>query len=438
MVTAEEYFLAGRETPFWAVGLALFASNIGSEHFVGLAGSGAKLGMCVSWGEWLSPLCILLLGWVFVPYYLQTDIYTMPEFLQQRYSRGLRIYYAVLLLMMYVFTKVSVALYAGAIVLQVTLGWDIMTSAVILVVATGAYTTLGGMKAVIHTECLQSVVLIAGGLLLLGFALQRVGGGATLLQGGAALWHELPDSHLHLFQPPSHHEFPWTGVLFGMPFTSVWYWCTDQNVVQRVLAAKSLAHARAGAVLAASLKILPPFMMVVPGMVARVLYREQMEDSEEVGWPNLFSPCFLLVFSIRLAGCRFASCSAPSAVPRDPSIDHRLARLHFPPRAPGRRRLTPHMSSLARSHPPDLPPFLSGVFLHSELQPGFPTAGDGPATDACVGADGGRHARRPHVLCRLYLQQHLDPLHDGCVEERAPLRLAAGASPRSAPLRVAS
>jgi len=283
-ITTEEYFLAGRDTQFWAVGLALFASNIGSEHFVGLAGSGAKLGMCVSWGEWLSPLCILLLGWVFVPYYLRTDIYTMPEFLEQRYSRGLRVYYALLLLVMYVFTKVSVALYAGAIVLQLTLGWDIMTSAVILVVATGAYTTLGGMKAVIHTECLQSVVLIAGGLLLLGYALQHVGGGG-LVQGGAALWRQLPDSHLHLFQPPSHHEFPWTGVLFGMPFTSIWYWCTDQNVVQRVLAAKSLAHARAGAVLAASLKILPPFMMVVPGMVARVLYRQQMEDSEEVGWP---------------------------------------------------------------------------------------------------------------------------------------------------------
>ena len=139
----EDYFLAGRNTPFWAVGLALFASNIGSEHLVGLAGSGAKVGICVSWGEWLSPLCILLLGWVFVPYYLQSSIYTMPEFLERRYSKGLRVYYALVLLAMYIMTKVSVALFAGAVVLKQTVGWDIWTSATVLVVVTGIYTGIG-------------------------------------------------------------------------------------------------------------------------------------------------------------------------------------------------------------------------------------------------------------------------------------------------------
>eukprot|EP00960_Hanusia_phi_P056721 763354-Hanusia_phi.AAC.1 len=173
---AEKYFLAGREAAFWAVGASLFASNIGSEHFIGLAGSGAKVGMSVSWGEWLSPFAILLLGWVFVPLYIGSGVFTMPEFLERRYSRGLRMYYACLLLFLYVLTKVSVALYAGAVVLQQTVGWDLWSGAVSLVVGTGIYTATGGMAAVIYTEVIQTVVLIAGGLILLFIAMQRVGG----------------------------------------------------------------------------------------------------------------------------------------------------------------------------------------------------------------------------------------------------------------------
>ncbi|EKX42370.1 hypothetical protein GUITHDRAFT_73946 [Guillardia theta CCMP2712] len=248
---AERYFLAGREAAFWAVGASLFASNIGSEHFIGLAGSGAKVGMCVSWGEWLSPFAILLLGWVFVPLYIGSGVFTMPEFLERRYSRGLRTYYACLLLFLYVLTKVSVALYAGAVVLQQTVGWDLWSGAVSLVVGTGIYTATGGMAAVIYTEVIQTVVLIAGGLVLLFIAMQRVGGFDMMWQKVWEKWE-----HAHLFQPPSHEDFPWTGVFFGMPFTSIWYWCTDQNVVQRVIAAKSPAHARAGAIFAAYLKVL--------------------------------------------------------------------------------------------------------------------------------------------------------------------------------------
>lgn len=271
---AEEYFLAGRNTPWWAVGMSLFASNIGSEHFVGLAGSGAKIGMCVSWGEWLSPLCILLLGWVFVPFYLRTGVYTMPEFLERRYDKSLRVYYSMLLLFMYVMTKVSVALYAGAVVLQQTIGWDLFAGAASLVVATGAYTVVGGMHAVIYTEVLQTVILIAGGLALLYYSL-------TLAGGLDEVWSRVPEENRHLFQPASHHDFPWTGVLLGMPFTSVWYWCTDQNVVQRVLSARSLGDARTGTIMAGYLKILVPFMMVVPGIVCRALYGQELATSPE-------------------------------------------------------------------------------------------------------------------------------------------------------------
>ena len=271
---AVEYFLAGRSTPWWAVGMSLFASNIGSEHFVGLAGSGAKIGMCVSWGEWLSPLCILLLGWVFVPFYLRTGVYTMPEFLERRYDKTLRVYYSILLLFMYIVTKVSVALYAGAVVLQQTIGWDLFAGAASLVVATGAYTVVGGMHAVIYTEVLQTVILIAGGLALLYYSLALAG-------GLDSVWSSVPEENRHLFQPASHHDFPWTGVLLGMPFTSVWYWCTDQNVVQRTLSAKSLGDARAGAIMAGYLKILVPFMMVLPGIVCRAMYGRELAASPE-------------------------------------------------------------------------------------------------------------------------------------------------------------
>jgi SSS family solute:Na+ symporter len=267
--SAEDFFLAGRQTSWWAVGFSLFASNIGSEHFVGLAGSGAQVGLCVAWGEWLSPLCILLLGWLLVPYYLRTEIYTMPEFLERRYSKALRVYYAVLLLIMYVLTKVSVTLYSGAIVFQQLLGVNLHTGAGMLVAATGVYATLGGMKAVIRTEVLQAIVLIIGGVAMAHYSLDAV-------QGWQGLSRSLPDEKLHLFQPMTHAQFPWTGVFFGMPYTSIWYWCTDQNVVQRVLSARSLSEARAGTILAGYLKILPPFIMVLPGMVAQALYAEEM------------------------------------------------------------------------------------------------------------------------------------------------------------------
>eukprot|EP00290_Baffinella_frigidus_P037969 CAMPEP_0180309272 /NCGR_PEP_ID=MMETSP0988-20121125/29003_1 /TAXON_ID=697907 /ORGANISM="non described non described, Strain CCMP2293" /LENGTH=415 /DNA_ID=CAMNT_0022293025 /DNA_START=9 /DNA_END=1252 /DNA_ORIENTATION=- len=199
----------------------------------------------------------------------------MPEFLERRYAPGLRTYYASLLLALYVLTKISVALYAGGVVLQQTVGWDIWSGAGTLVVATGLYVSLGGMTAVVYTEVLQSVVLIAGGLALLWRVLQETGGLENLLAS-------VPPSNAHLFQPADHKQYPWTGVFLGLPFTSVWYWCTDQSIVQRTLSAKSLTHARRGAIAAGFLKLLPPLMMVLPGMGSKLLFPEAFK-TEGVG-----------------------------------------------------------------------------------------------------------------------------------------------------------
>lgn len=226
---AKQFFLADKSVTFFAIGCSLFASNIGSEHFIGLSSSATVDGLSVSWGEWLSPWLILLLGWLFIPFYLNTGVYTLPEFLEKRYSRACRVYLSVMSLLLYVLTKISVALYAGNVMLKGVLfqfeGTDFW-STLLLILVTAVYTIAGGLKAVIYTEVIQTLVLISGGTLVLIFGLIKVGGWSGLTQ---ALGNE---PHLfHMFQPVSHAHFPWTGVLFGMPFTSLWYWATDQGTV---------------------------------------------------------------------------------------------------------------------------------------------------------------------------------------------------------------
>ncbi|HEY7510221.1 MAG TPA: sodium:solute symporter [Vicinamibacteria bacterium] len=278
--TTTDYFLASRDAAWWAIGASLFSSNIGSEHFIGLAGSGAASGLAVGHFEWLASIILLVLGWVFVPFYLRSNVYTMPEFLERRYNSATRTYLAGISLVAYVFTKISVAIFAGALVLQAVLGWSTWKSALALVVATGIYTVAGGLSAVIYTEVLQTVVLIVGALALMFIGLGRVG-------GFAGLEASVPEGFFHMMKPPDHPDFPWTGIFFGAPILAIWYWCTDQVIVQRVLAAKDEGHARAGTVLAAFLKILPVFMLVVPGMIARALYPEEMAADSNAAFPLL-------------------------------------------------------------------------------------------------------------------------------------------------------
>ena len=178
--SSTDYFLASRDIGWFAIGASLFVSNISTEHFIGLAGSGASSGLAVGHFEWLACLILLVLGWVFVPFYLRSNVFTMPEFLERRYNRSCAIYLASISILAYIFTKISVHLYAAAIVLDKVLGWRPMTAAIILVVATGVYTVLGGLAAVIYTDVVQTLILIAGAVMLTFLGLDKVGGLAGL------------------------------------------------------------------------------------------------------------------------------------------------------------------------------------------------------------------------------------------------------------------
>ncbi len=266
-----EYFLAGRNVGWMAVGASLFASNISGEHFIGLAGSGASSGLAVGHFEWLASIIVLFLGWIFVPFYLKSGVFTMPEFLEKRFNRASRMYLTSVSLVAYILTKISVTLFAGGLLLNKILGLDMVTSAVMLVIITGLYTIAGGLGAVIYTELVQAVVLIGGSALLTYLGLREVG-------GFSGLEAKLPHEFFSMFKPMSDPDFPWTGILFGAPILGIWYWCTDQFIVQRVLSAKNIHHARSGAIFAGFLKVLPVFILVLPGLIAIVLFPEISGD----------------------------------------------------------------------------------------------------------------------------------------------------------------
>jgi len=221
--------------------------------------------MAVGHFEWLACLILILLGWVFVPFYLRSNVFTMPEFLERRFNRQCSVYLASVSILAYVFTKISVHLYAAAVVLERVVGWNPMTAAVVLVVATGIYTIAGGLSAVIYTDLVQTLILLVGAVILTLIGLERVG-------GFAGLYAKLPPDYFHMIKPATDPEFPWTGIFFGAPILGIWYWCTDQVIVQRVLSAKDEGHAKAGTIFAGFLKILPVFVLVLPGLIAVGLF----------------------------------------------------------------------------------------------------------------------------------------------------------------------
>src|SRR6201997_576089 len=265
--TSEDYFLASRNIGWFFVGASLFVSNISTEHFIGLSGTGASSGLAVGHFEWLACLILLLLGWVFVPFYLRSNVFTMPQFLERRFSRQCAVYLAGISIIAYIFTKISVQLYAASVVLERVAGWSLWKTAVVLVVATGIYTIAGGLAAVIYTDTVQTLILIAGAMALTIIGLHRVGGIEHLRT-------MVPPSYFHMMKPASDSQFPWTGIFFGAPILGIWYWCTDQVIVQRVLSAKDEGHAKAATIFAGFLKILPVFMLVLPGLIAVALYHD--------------------------------------------------------------------------------------------------------------------------------------------------------------------
>jgi SSS family solute:Na+ symporter len=287
--TSTDYFLAGRNIGWFAIGGSLFASNIGSEHIVGLAGSGASTGMAMAHWE-MHAWVMLLLGWVFVPFYYRAKVFTMPEFLEKRFSARVRWILSVVSLVAYVFTKVSVTVYAGAIVFQVLLPdlqlalfgriWGpFWIGAFATVFLTGIYTVFGGLRAVLYTDTAQAVILLLGSFFITFFGLKALGGWDELKAvcgdraAELALWRPMVQTGSEL---PwwKNNDFPWLGIMIASPVVGIWYWCTDQYIVQRTLAARNLTMARRGAIWGAFLKVWPVMIFLVPGLIGWALHQK--------------------------------------------------------------------------------------------------------------------------------------------------------------------
>ncbi|CAD7683805.1 unnamed protein product [Nyctereutes procyonoides] len=343
--TVGGYFLAGRSMVWWPVGASLFASNIGSGHFVGLAGTGAASGLAVAGFEWNALFVVLLLGWLFAPVYLTAGVITMPQYLRKRFGgHRIRLYLSVLSLFLYIFTKISVDMFSGAVFIQQALGWNIYASVIALLGITMIYTVTGGLAALMYTDTVQTFVILGGAFILMGYGrelsrrgrgtevesqspqwggrdilhLQHVGPRDRLGAGAGSpdnlaltAFHEVggysglfdkylgamtsltvsedpavgnissscyrprPDSY-HLLRDPVTGDLPWPALLLGLTIVSGWYWCSDQVIVQRCLAGKNLTHIKAGCILCGYLKLMPMFLMVMPGMISRILYPDEV------------------------------------------------------------------------------------------------------------------------------------------------------------------
>ena len=276
--TSGDYFLSGRSATWIAIGASIFASNIGSEHLIGLAGTGASAGMAQAHWE-IQGWMILILGWVFVPFYERSMVYTMPEFLEKRYNRQSRGILTYLSLASYVLTKVSVTVLAGGLALNTLLGINFWVAAIALVVITAIYTVIGGMESVLKTSVLQTPILLIGSLVILYLGLKELGGWNAMMDVCSAQpVNDLGDTMTNLMRSGSDPEFPWYGALFGSAIIGFWYWCTDQFIVQRVLSGKDQREARKGTIFGAYLKLLPVFLFLIPGMIAFALTKNP--DSE--------------------------------------------------------------------------------------------------------------------------------------------------------------
>ena len=281
--TTEDYFLAGKNVGWFVVGASIFASNIGSEHVVGLAGAGAgnKLPMLI---YEIQAWVVLMLGWIFLPFYARSGVFTMPEFLEKRFDARSRWLLSIFSVSAYVLTKISVTIYAGGVVVSALLGIDFWTGAFATVILTGIYTVLGGMRAVVYTETLQAVLLVLGAAALTFIGLDKVGGWESMKE-------TVTPEYLNMWRSMDDPNFPWFPLLTASTIVGIWYWCTDQYIVQRVLTAKNIKEGRRGSIFGALLKLLPVFLFLVPGIIALTLkMRGELNwDSPDEAFPVLMS-----------------------------------------------------------------------------------------------------------------------------------------------------
>lgn len=289
--TTDDYFLAGRNLAWWVIGASIFSSNIGSEHLVGLAGSGATDGVAMAHYE-LHAWCVLILGWVLIPFFMRGKVFTMPEFLERRFSPGCRTFLAMVSLISYVLTKVAVGIFAGGVVFsalmpEMHLGPldSFWVGSIIVLGMAGIYVFMGGMRAVAYTDVLQVSVLVIGSALLTFFGLKALGGWDVLKDTLGSemfnLWKPLiPAGVEGTWEPVKetgrmawyfNTNYPWIGMLFCAPIVGLWYWCTDQYIVQRALGAPNQKEARRGCIFAGALKLLPVFIFILPGMICFAL-----------------------------------------------------------------------------------------------------------------------------------------------------------------------
>ena len=293
--TSQEFFLAAHSLGWFVVGASIFASNIGSEHLVGLAGSGATDGVAMAHYE-LHAWCLLVLGWMLVPFYMRSRVFTMPQFLERRFSPASRYVLSIISLIAYVVTKIAVGIFAGGVVFEALLpemhfaGLDgFWIGSILVLVVTGLYTTLGGFRAVAYTEALQTIILIIGSALVTYYGLEKIGGWSELREvvdsdkfnlwkpivpaGVESTWSPVSVKNdageivkqAWYFSFPSH--YPWIGMLLCAPIIGLWYWCTDQYIVQRALGAPNQTEARRGTIFAGYLKLLPVFIFIIPGVI---------------------------------------------------------------------------------------------------------------------------------------------------------------------------
>ena len=282
---AKDYFLGGKDATWIAIGASIFASNIGSEHLIGLAGSGASSGMAMAHWE-IQGWMILILGWVFVPFYSRSMVYTMPEFLERRFNPASRTILSLISLISYVLTKVAVTVYAGGLVFQQVFGIDSLwgidffwIAAIGLVLITAVYTIFGGMKSVLYTSVLQTPILLLGSLVILVLGLKELGGWDEMMRICSAVEvNEYGDTMTNLIRDNRDAQYPWLGALIGSAVIGFWYWCTDQFIVQRVLSGKNEKEARRGTIFGAYLKLLPVFLFLIPGMIAFALHQKYIGD----------------------------------------------------------------------------------------------------------------------------------------------------------------
>ena len=296
--TAADYFLAGRNLGWWVIGASIFASNIGSEHIVGLAGSGAKDGVAMAHYE-LHAWCLLVLAWLFVPFYMRSQVFTMPEFLERRFSTGSRYVLSIVSIITFILSKIAVGIFAGGVVfgtllpeLQIQIGGYVIDSfwigSISVILLTGLYTAIGGMRAVAYNDAVQVVVLIGGSALLTFYGLHKLGGWHELrtLCGSDMfnLWKPLiPNGMTGTWAPvkTSTHiawyfndQYPWVGMAICAPVIGLWYWCTDQYIVQRALGAPNEKVAREGSIFAAFLKLFPVYLFIIPGLICYALVKK--------------------------------------------------------------------------------------------------------------------------------------------------------------------